>query len=89
MPVPPNVIVLVLLVEIFSMYFYIIFSNVCEDIFIKVSVSAIINWPSAKRRAFVALFLAICNPFIFSVFRCESMSFRNMFSGVGERDSNF
>jgi len=42
-PFPLNVIVVVLLVEIFRLYFHIIFSNFCADIFIKVSVSAIIT----------------------------------------------
>jgi len=51
-----NVIVVVLLFEIFRLYFYIIFSNLCADIFIKVSVSAVITWSYAKRRFFYFLF---------------------------------
>jgi len=43
MPLPLSVIDVVLLVEIFRLYFYIIFSNLCADIFIKISVSAIIT----------------------------------------------
>jgi hypothetical protein len=55
-PFPLNAIVVVVLVEIFRPYFYIIFFNLCADIVIKVSVSAIITRSSAKKW-FSSLFL--------------------------------
>jgi hypothetical protein len=86
MPLPLSVIDVVLLVEIIRLYFYIIFSNLCADIVIKSSVSAVITWSSAKRM-FSSLFLVFCIPFIFYVFHCESILFiYDMFNAVGEGD---
>jgi hypothetical protein len=61
-PFPLNAIAVVLLVEIFGLFFHIIFYNLCAGIFIKVSVSAIITWSSAKRKEVFLLFLVFLYP---------------------------
>ena len=56
-PFPLNAIAVVLLVEIFGLFFHIIFYNLCAGIFIKVSVSVIITWSSEKRKGVFFYFL--------------------------------
>jgi len=79
-----NVIVIVWLIEIFILYFHTIFSNLCADILIKVSLSVIITWSSAKRRVFV--YFLFLYPLYIVRFHFESISFMYVFSVVGEGD---